>query len=426
MSSATRLAVVAALAAVAAIAAFDPGPLQAQTYSNNPYRPVPWPKPWQPDGLNGSMDFGATTGIYADPDTDHIWLATRCGRTPRYHTNQEGCVFKPDYDMVFKFDLDGNLVARFGAGTLGKPHSMFVDDKGNVWVADFAGGAEYGHTAAEVAEEMRRRGLGHQVVKFSPAGEVLMRLGTPGVPGGDETHFRSPSAVAVALDGSIFVGDGHGGNGNNRLVKFASDGAFIKQIGCSDCPSGQTGNTAWGEVKDAHALDFDAEGRLFVADKLNGRIQVFDQDLNLLDVWTQFGAPAGLAIDRGSGLLVTADAESHNSPPLDGSPANAGWEQGLYVGSATTGWVTSFILAAAPPITGGDGGPEGVAVDRYGNIYWGETRSTLDIMRGQHIMKFVDITRTPHATCEWWGYESEREGRGLVGCGIDRESRNDP
>ena len=120
MSSATRMAIVAALAAVAAIATFGPGPLQAQTYSNNPYRPVPWPKPWQPDGLNGSIDFGATTGIYADPNTDHIWLATRCGRTPRYHTNQEGCVFKPDYDMVFKFDLDGNLVARFGRGNAGQ------------------------------------------------------------------------------------------------------------------------------------------------------------------------------------------------------------------------------------------------------------------------------------------------------------------
>ena len=83
-------------------------------------------------------------------------------------------------------------------------------------------------------------------------------------------------------------------------------------------------------------------------------------------------------------MLVTADAESHNSPPLDGSPSNAGWEQGLYIGSGRTGWVTSFILALAPPISGGDGGPEGVAVDRYGNIYWGE------------------------------------EGRGMVGCGVDR------
>ena len=139
MSSTTRAVLTAALAAITAVAVFGPG-LQAQAYSNNPYRPVPWPKPWAPDGLNGSMDFGATTGMYADPNTDHIWLATRCGRTPRYHTNQEGCVFKPDYDMIFKFDLEGNLVTRFGAGTIGKPHSMFVDNEGNVWVADFAGG----------------------------------------------------------------------------------------------------------------------------------------------------------------------------------------------------------------------------------------------------------------------------------------------
>ena len=104
MSSTTRAVVVAALTAIGAVAAFGSEPLQAQTYSNNPYRPVPWPKPWQPDGLNGSIDFGPTTGIYADPNTDHIWLATRCGRTPRYHTNQEGCVFKPDYDPAFKVD----------------------------------------------------------------------------------------------------------------------------------------------------------------------------------------------------------------------------------------------------------------------------------------------------------------------------------
>jgi hypothetical protein len=417
MSSTKRAVFTAVLAAITAVAVFGPG-LQAQAYSNNPYRPVPWPKPWTPDGLNGSIDFGATTGMYGDPNTDHIWLATRCGRTPRYHTNQEGCVFKPDYDMIFKFDLEGNLVARFGAGTIGKPHAMFVDNEGNVWVADFAGGAEYGHTGEETAEEMRRLGLGHQVVKYSPDGQVLMRLGTPGEPGGDETHFRSPSSVAVAPNGSIFVGDGHGGGGNNRVVKFARDGTYITQRGCSDC-GGMMENTMHGRFRDAHAMDFDSQGRLFVGDKVNGRVQIFDQDLNLLDVWTQFGAPAGLAIGPDD-MLVTADAESHNSPPLDGSPSNAGWEQGLYVGSGRTGWVSSFILALAPPISGGDGGPEGVAVDRYGNIYWGETRSTLDIRRGQHIMKYVDITRTPHNTCEWWGYEAEREGRGLTGCGVDR------
>ena len=65
---------------------------------------------------------------------------------------------------------------------------------------------------------------------------------------------------------------------------------------------------------------------------------------------------------------------------------------------------------------------DGVHLYRHGNIYWGETRSALDIRRGQHIMKYVDITRAPHSNCEWWGFEADREGRGLVGYGIDRES----
>lgn len=395
--------------------------LNSQTYSNNPYRPVPWPKPWSPDGGNGAMDFGATASVYADPTSDHIWITNRCGRTPNYHANQEGCIFKPDYNMIFKFDLEGNLVKRFGAGVIGKPHSMYVDQESNIWVTDYAGGPEFGHSSQEVRDEMRRLGLGHQVVKFSPEGEVLMRLGIPGVPGGDEVHLDSPSSVAVSPDGSIFVGDSHGAGGNNRVVKYSADGKFIKQVGCSNCPN-TFENTMYGRFQDPHALEFDSQGNLFVGDKFNGRIQIFDQELNLLDVWTQFGAPAGLAIGPDD-LLVSADAESHNSPPFDGTPSNTGWEQGLYIGSARTGWVHAFIPALAPPITGGDGGPEGVAIDRHGSIYWGETRSALDISRGQHVMKFVDITRTPHANCEWWGFQAERQGRGSVGCGVDFDSR---
>jgi DNA-binding beta-propeller fold protein YncE len=430
-NSKARAAYAAALAVVATIAAFGQG-LQAQMYSNSSYYPVPWPKPWSPDGANGSIDFGPTTAMFADPNTDHIWIATRCGRTPNYHTSEEGCVFKPDYNMVFKFDLDGNLVARFGAGTLGGPHSMYVDRQGNVYVADEGGGAEFGHTGAEVDAEAARIGINHQVVKYSPTGQVLMRFGTPGVPGTDSAHLTSPSSVGVAPDGSVFIGDSHGGGTNRRIMKFSPTGQFIKQVGCSDCGDERVANSAWGRFSDVHAMAFDSQGRLFAADKGNWRVQIFDQDLNFLDVWTQFGAPAGIAIMEGTDLLVTADAESHNSPPMDGSPSNTGWQQGLYIGSARTGWVKDFVLALAPPISGGDGGPEGVAVDRYGNIYWGETRSALDIRRGQHVMKYVDITRTPHATCEWWGYESQRTGRTgpnqnpMTGCGIDDASRMDP
>jgi hypothetical protein len=65
----TRTLIVTVLATMGAALVLVPGLLGAQTYSNNPYRPVPWPKPWQPDGLNGSIDFGPTTGVYADPTT---------------------------------------------------------------------------------------------------------------------------------------------------------------------------------------------------------------------------------------------------------------------------------------------------------------------------------------------------------------------
>jgi hypothetical protein len=270
------------------------------------------------------MDFGPTTAIFADPNTDDIWIATRCGRNGNYHSSNEGCTFRPNYDMVFKFDLEGNLVTRFGAGTMASPHSMYVDQEGNVWIAD-QGGTEFGHSATESAAEQARRKVGHQVVKFSPTGQVLMRIGIGGEPGGDERHLASPSSVAVAKDGSIFVGDSHGGSRNRRIVKYAKDGTFIKQMGCSDCAEDSIGNTQWGRFNDPHVLTFDGEGRLFVGDKGNYRVQIFDQELRLLDVWTQFGAPAGLAIDPASGLMVTADAESHNAAPMRGRPTNTGW-----------------------------------------------------------------------------------------------------
>ena len=108
-----------------------------------------------------------------------------------------------------------------------------------------------------------------QVVKFSPDGKVLMRLGEAGVAGNDESHFASPSAVAVAANGDIFVADGHE-DGNNRVVKFSKEGKFIKAWG-------KTGY-APGEFRSMHALAIDMRGRVFVADRANNRIQLFDQE----------------------------------------------------------------------------------------------------------------------------------------------------
>ena len=186
-----------------------------------------------------------------------------------------------------------------------------------------------------------------------------MRLGTPGIAGDGATRFNAPSDVVVAENGNVFVADGHGDNTNNRIVKFSPDGRLLKSWG-------QTGYGP-GEFRTLHGLAIDSRGRLFVADRSNNRIQIFDQDGNFLAIWTQFGRPSGIFFDENDQIYV-ADSESDNVQ-------NPGWEMGIRIGDALTGWVNAFILYpwGDPRETAGNGA-EFVVVDREGNLYGGEPR----------------------------------------------------
>jgi sugar lactone lactonase YvrE len=192
--------------------------------------------------------------------------------------------------------------------------------------------------------------MGHQVHKFSPDGELLMSLGTPGVAGDGPNEFNRPSAVYVAPNGDIFVGDGHGGNTNARVVKFSADGTFIKEFGRR--------GTGPGEFESPHSLAMDSQGRLFVGDRGNARIQIFDQDGNYLDEYTQFGRPSGIYIDAND-ILYVADSQSE-----DEDYHHAGWKEGIRIGSAVDGTVTTFI-----PDIDGEGSQEGVTADANGVVY---------------------------------------------------------
>lgn len=306
----------------------------------NPYRTVDgWAQ--LPDG----REMGAVGKVTMDPDGEHVWAVIRCD-APGERFGWE-CL-DSDLDPVVKFNLDGEVVQSFGAGMFIWPHGIFVDQDGNVWVTDAV-------TAARTPEGTR----GHQVVKFSPDGEVLMTLGTPGVPGSGDYSFNSPSDVVVGDDGNIFVSDGHGNNTNNRVMKYASDGTFIKSWG-------QTGYGP-GEFRELHAIAIDSRGRLFVADRWNNRIQLFDQDGNFLAIWTQFGRPSGIFFDDQDRIYV-ADSESDNVQ-------NPGWEMGIRIGDAETGWVSEFIIFPwGDPRQIGGNGAEFVTADRYGNLYAGEPR----------------------------------------------------
>lgn len=299
----------------------------------NPYEPIKGEWIELPDGRK----WGATSTVYYAGD-DKIWVAERCGG----NTN---CLDTPDVDPIMLVDQDGKILKKFGKNMIVWPHGMHVDPDGNVWIADARG------------DEARKKG--HQVHKFSPDGELLMSLGTAGVAGQDENTFDQPCDVAVAANGDIFVADGHGAGGNNRIVKYNSKGEYIMEWGV-------TGSER-GEFREPHAIAINSEGKVFVGDRYNNRVQLFDQDGNHLDYWTQFGRPSGVYIDAND-MMYVADSESNT-----GYQRNPGWERGIRIGSSLTGWVTAFIPdpnnGMEPRYTSV---AEGVTADEDGNVYGAE------------------------------------------------------
>jgi DNA-binding beta-propeller fold protein YncE len=342
----------------------------AQSGLPNPYRPVKGLAdgggPSVPGGdwarLPGGREMGPPASVHVDIDGESIWAVIRCDETSPLAVASGGrfgidCLGIDNrikkIDTVYKFNAQGNVVKSFGAGMFIWPHGLVVDREGNVWVTD-AVGAQGVAMAAKAGVK-----AGHQIFKFSPDGKLLMTLGEAGVPGSDNGHFTSPSAVAIGANGDIFVADGHDANGNNRVMKFTKEGKFIKSWG-------KTGYGP-GEFRSLHAIAIDARGRVFVADRSNNRIQLFDQEGKHLQTWTQFGTPSGIFFDDKDQIYV-ADSESDNQN-------NPGWEQGIRIGDAKTGWVHSFILdQGGNPNTPTGSGPEFVTVDRHGNVFGGEPR----------------------------------------------------
>ena len=323
------------------------GILNAQTSTTNPYRATfDW------ENLPEGRSLGIISGVIPDPDGLHLWILDRCGG------NQ--CAGS-DLDPILKFDLDGNLVDSFGAGLFAFPHGFALDHEGFLWITE---GGSHGDARATLGESM---GMGHQVLKLTKQGEVVMRLGEAAVWGDDRSHFNGPSGVAVAANGDIWVADGHRG-GNNRIVKFMGDGTFVLTVG------GGVGSESREPARfsDAHDIKIDSRGRVLVADRGNSRIQVFAPDGDLLYIWTHYGKPSGLFIDRND-ILYAGDGLSGQlrTGPPDPWRSNFGWEKGIRIGDLKTeqAWVTHFI-----PQHDVDIGPgiEFLGVDFAGNIYAGE------------------------------------------------------
>lgn len=177
-------------------------------------------------------------------------------------------VFNRGQHPLMEFDGQGVFVRSFGEGRYVRPHGMRLDADGNIWTTDVNG---------------------HTVTKMSPAGDVLLTLGTRGQSGSwDEAAgtrlLFEPADIAFAPGGDFFVVEGHG-RGEGRVIKFDKTGAFLKSWGGNGKGEGQ--------FDQPHAL-LVRDGVLYVADRENRRVQIFDLDGKFIKSWKFAGLPCGL------------------------------------------------------------------------------------------------------------------------------------
>lgn len=305
-------------ACIAALVCLCGGAL-AQTALPDPYNPPQRQWTRLPDG----KPWGSSAGIEIGPKGE-LWAIDRCGAN-----NCDGSALPAAYQLD---PANGRVLRSIGAGLFAFPHGLHVDRDGNIWITDPA-----------ISKDGRK---GQQVIKMSPDGRVLMRLGMAGMSGGGPAMFHDPSDVVTTADGTIFVADGHGAVAPDlppdtitRILKFSRDGKFLKSWG--SLGSGPS------QFRNAHGLALDSQGRLFVADRVNGRIQLFTQDGVYLTEYRKFSFPSGIYIAPDDTLYAV--------------DYNTEGRKGIYIGSAKTGEVTGFVPD--------DQAGEGIVATADGTLY---------------------------------------------------------
>jgi sugar lactone lactonase YvrE len=312
----------AGVAAGVLMATAGSGPYAQSADPNTAPNPYEMQDSWAQ--LTGGRKFGQAIKVQVDhSDGKSIWVFERCGSNECTNSN---------IPPLLKFGPAGVFEKAFGADKFAVPHSLYVDRYGNVWAGD----------------QIARNGKGADLIKFSPNGDVLMIFGKPGMPGNGRDFLSAVSAVVVAPNGDIYVADGHGAGTNDRIVKFSKDGNFITAWGKH--------GKAPGEFDTPHGIALDSTGRVYVADRANNRIQIFEPDGKFVAEWQQFGRPSDIAIDKND-MIYVADSQSD-------ATNNPGFNRGIRIGSAKDGKVTAFI-----PTTPEAGAPEGVGIDDEGNLY---------------------------------------------------------
>ena len=226
---------------------------------------LPAQQSWYPHE-GGLLKYRVNIRFGEEPDT--MPAGWKFGRVSAVAEDKDGFVYVfhrgPKADPVVVFDAKGNYVRSFGRGMFGTPHGLRIDKKQNVWVTD-----------------VRH----HVVMKFTREGEWLQTIGNQGKPGLDEYSFNRPADIAFGPDGSLYVADGYG---NSRVVKYTPEGKYITSWGSPGKGPGQ--------FDTVHSVAIDSKGTVFVSDRENNRIQVFDANGKYLKEWNHLGATQNIFI----------------------------------------------------------------------------------------------------------------------------------
>jgi DNA-binding beta-propeller fold protein YncE len=201
----------------------------------------------EPDTMPAGWKFGRVSAVASDSD----------GNVYVFHRGDKA-------DPLIVFDSKGRYLRSWGKGVFGNPHGLRIDRDNNVWVTDSGD---------------------HLVMKFTRDGKLLMTLGARKKAGTDDKTFNRPTDIAFTRSGDFYVSDGYG---NSRVVKFTRDGKYITAWGKK--------GTGPGEFNTPHVVAVDSDGLVYVSDRENNRIQIFDGNGKFLRQWTHLGATQGMCI----------------------------------------------------------------------------------------------------------------------------------
>jgi DNA-binding beta-propeller fold protein YncE len=259
--------------------------------------------------LPKGWNFGECSGIAIDKN-DNVWVFNR-GAHP-----------------VLEFDKSGKLLQAWTEVPVTSAHGLRVDRDGNIWTVDVAA---------------------HRVMKFTPGGHLLMMIGQVGGSAGtNETPdgFNRPTNLAFAPNGDFFVSDGYV---NSRVVRYNKDGEHILHWGSK--------GTGDGQFDLVHDVALDSQGRVYVADRNNQRVQIFDQSGKFLGKWTDVGAPWGLDYVARENAIYMCDGVNNRIVKLN--------LDGQIVG----------VLSSYGKVPGKLDFPHSIAVDSTGAIYVAEIKN---------------------------------------------------